>query len=176
MFRLGWFVLLPVPTRRAAPLRRRLLRFVGAQVGNEVRVGPGVRLIAPQGLVIGDRTRIARDACIDARAGVEIGPNTMIGFESVILSETHRFDDPDRPARDQGMEGRPVRIGANAWLGARVFVLPGRNVGDGAIVGAGSIVTRDVDDGTIVAGNPASLIRKRDERDELPAAAEELSE
>jgi acetyltransferase-like isoleucine patch superfamily enzyme len=175
-FRIAWFVLLPVPTRRAAPLRRRLLRYVGAQVGRNVRVGPGVRLIAPQGLVLGDRVRIARGACIDARAGVEIGANTMIGFESVILSETHRFDDPDRPPRDQGMEGRPITIGSNAWLGARVFVLPGRCVGDRAIVGAGSIVTRDVGDGAIVAGSPAMLVRMRDERDELPPGRSEVAE
>ncbi|MBA2609554.1 MAG: acyltransferase [Actinobacteria bacterium] len=175
LFRIAWFLLSPFPTRRVGPTRARLLRLVGADIGEGVTFGPGVRLIAPHRLVIGSRTRIARDATIDARAGVEIGPNTMIGFEAVVLSETHRFEDPDQPVRDQGMEGRPVRIGSNAWLGARVFVLPGRNVGNNAIVGASSVVTRDVDPNTIVAGNPAKLVRERDPG-ELTPAVDELPE
>lgn len=85
-----------------------------------------------------------------------------------ILSYTHNYQDLDRPIIEQGMVGRPVHIGADVWIGARVIVLPGITIGDGAIVGAGSVVTRDVPTRAIVAGNPARVIRYRDQGEASP--------
>ena len=87
---------------------------------------------------------------------IEIGDNCQIGTFVQILTADH----PRDPAlRSQGLEsGKPVRIGRNVWIGAGAIILPGITVGDDAIVGAGSVVTRDVPPGATVAGNPARML------------------
>jgi len=85
--------------------------------------------------------------------GVSIGDMTQIATHVQILTADHPRD-PE--ARRQGLEfGRPITIGRNVWIGAGAIILPGVNVGDDAIVGAGSVVTRDVPAGATVVGNPA---------------------
>jgi acetyltransferase-like isoleucine patch superfamily enzyme len=159
-FRIAWLLTSGLPSRRASGLRSELLRRAGATIGDRVTIGPGVKILGPSRLTIGDRAGVARDACLDARAGLTIGSEALIGFESVVLSWTHRFDG-EGAIGDQGMEGKPVSIGARSWLGARAFVMPGITIGDEAIVGSMAVVTRDVDPGSVVAGNPARVLRQR---------------
>lgn len=84
---------------------------------------------------------------------IEIGNDCQIGSGVQFLAADHPRD-PD--LRKQGLEyGRPVRVGRNVWIGAGVLVLPGISIGDDAVVGAGSVVTRDVPPGVTVMGNPA---------------------
>lgn len=92
-------------------------------------------------------------------APVHIGDGTQIGPGVQILAADH----PRDPAlRAQGLEfGRPVRIGRNVWIGAGALILPGVTVGDDALVGAGSVVTRDVPPGATVVGNPARVVVAR---------------
>ena len=90
---------------------------------------------------------------------IAIGDLTQIGPGVQILT-------PDHPrgaqARREGLEfGRPIRIGANVWIGGGALLMPGVTVGDDAIIGAGAVVTRDVAAGVIVGGNPARVIRSR---------------
>jgi maltose O-acetyltransferase len=87
---------------------------------------------------------------------VHIGDGTQIGPGVQILAADH----PREPAlRAQGLEfGRPVRIGRNVWIGAGALILPGVTVGDDALIGAGSVVTRDVPPGVTVVGNPARVV------------------
>jgi len=86
-------------------------------------------------------------------ASVEIGDDTQIGPAVQIYAADHPRDAETRRA---GLElGRPVRIGRNVWIGGAAVILPGVTVGDDAIVGAGSVVTRDVPAGATVTGNPA---------------------
>jgi maltose O-acetyltransferase len=89
-------------------------------------------------------------------ARIEIGDGAQIGPYAQLYAADH----PRDPAlRRKGLEsGRPVRIGRNVWIGGGAIVLPGVTVGDDAIVGAGSVVTRDVPPGATVAGNPARVI------------------
>jgi maltose O-acetyltransferase len=89
---------------------------------------------------------------------VEIGAGTQIGPGVQILTADHPRD-PE--LRAQGLEfGRPIRIGANVWIGGGALILPGVTIGDDAIIGAGSVVTRDVAAGATVAGNPARPIAR----------------
>lgn len=91
--------------------------------------------------------------------GIEIGDMTQIGPAVQIYTADHPRD-PDQ--RRAGLEfGRPVRIGANVWIGGGAIILPGVTVGDDAVIGAGSVVTRDVPAGTTVVGNPARMVPSR---------------
>lgn len=86
----------------------------------------------------------------------------MMGPECLIYTQNHVFESREIPMCQQGVTApRPVEIGNDVWIGVRVIILPGVHVGDGAIIGAGSVVTRDVEPYSIVGGNPAKLIRKR---------------
>lgn len=89
-------------------------------------------------------------------ARVDIGDRTMIGpAAQIVCAEHHK----DPVKRSQGLEvAKPVKIGADVWIGAGAIVMPGVTVGDGAIIGAGAVVTRDVAAGTIVIGVPARPI------------------
>jgi maltose O-acetyltransferase len=88
---------------------------------------------------------------------VTIGAGTQIGPAVQIYAADHPRDPETRRA---GLEfGRPVRIGRNVWIGGGAIILPGVTIGDDAVVGAGSIVTRDVAAGATFAGNPARAIR-----------------
>jgi maltose O-acetyltransferase len=133
------------------------------EVGRDVRFSHEVKIVAPGRLTIGRSTKVLNKVILDASGGLCIGENTQIGFESIVLTSSHRFDDPTRPIVTQGMKHEAVIIGSDVWLGARVIVLPGVTIGDHAIVGAASVVTKDVLTWAIVAGNPARLIRYREE-------------
>lgn len=89
---------------------------------------------------------------------VEIGAGTQIGPGVQILTADHPRDPK---LRAQGLEfGRPIRIGANVWIGGGALILPGVTIGDDAIIGAGSVVTRDVAAGATVVGNPARPVAR----------------
>lgn len=93
---------------------------------------------------------------------INIGNNVMMGPEVIIYTRNHRFDQIDIPMNLQGFQDyKPVSIGNDVWIGARVIILPGVNVGDGAILAAGAIVTKNVEPYTIVGGNPAKIIGHR---------------
>ncbi len=142
-------------------LRRCYWSRLGVVMDTNVRFSDHVKIIGPANLRIGRGTKVVNRVILDARGGLEIGDDTQIGFESVVLTSTHRFEDLGRPILKQGMKKQAVQIGNDVWIGARVVVLPGVAIGDQAIVGVGSIVTKDVPDRAIVAGNPADLIRYR---------------
>src|SRR5437763_142019 len=88
--------------------------------------------------------------------------DVMMGPEIIVLSGSHNFSRHDIPMREQGAPPRlPVKIGNDVWIGTRSIILPGVQIGDHAIIGTGSVVTKDVPVWGIVAGNPACLIRYR---------------
>ena len=126
-------------------------------------VGPDTVVRPPFWCDYGTQIRLGRgvflnfNCCILDVATVEIGDLTQIGPAVQILTADHPRDPVQRRA---GLEfGRPVRIGANVWIGGAALILPGVTVGDDAIVGAGAVVTRDVPAGATVVGNPARRSR-----------------
>ena len=109
---------------------------------------------------IGDRSGVGINAKMHGK--VIIGNDVMMGPECIIYTQNHDFSRTDIPMNKQGFsEEKPVIIGDDVWIGGRVIILPGVNVGKGAIIGAGSVVTKDVPEYAIVAGNPATVKKYR---------------
>jgi len=110
-------------------------------------------------VAIGRNTRINRDCTLDIRCGLTIGDNVSISQEVMIVSASHDVNDPGFGNVDAG----PTLIGDHVFIGARAMLLPGVTVGRGAVVAAGSVVTKDVSPMAIVAGVPATRIGQRDQ-------------
>lgn len=108
---------------------------------------------------IGDGVVLSRGAHLVAFASIEIGPGTMIGEYTSIRDANHRFGEGIAP-RHSGHQAAPVRIGRNVWIGRGAMVLPGVTIGDGAVIGANSVVTRDVPAGSVVGGVPARPLER----------------
>jgi acetyltransferase-like isoleucine patch superfamily enzyme len=150
------------PGRIGVRLRVAFLRLGLADVGKGVTIGPGVRIRRPGLLTVGDGATVARDTYLDARGGLELGAGALIGFESILLSETHNSDEFGVPVQQQGMFRMRTAVGRNTWLGTRVVVLPGVTVGDDTFVGAAAVVHRDLEPGVVAGGIPVRVIRQRE--------------
>jgi acetyltransferase-like isoleucine patch superfamily enzyme len=114
--------------------------------------------IRRRGVAIGRNSRINRDCTLDIRSGLTIGDNVSISPEVMILGGSHDYNDPDFCYVDAG----PVTIEDHVWIGSRAMILPGVTVGRGAVVAAGSLVTKNVAPMTVVAGVPAKPVAVRD--------------
>jgi acetyltransferase-like isoleucine patch superfamily enzyme len=111
---------------------------------------------------VGHGAYVNRYTIIDAHEHIGIGRDVMIGPHCFITDGEHGMR-PDLSVKSQPMSSRPVIIEDEAWLGAHVVVLPGVRIGRGAVIGAGSVVTRDIPAGTVAHGSPARLRRSRSE-------------
>ena len=122
----------------------------------------GVGLFPPFSTDCGLNTHLGEGVFINAgcrfqdQGGITIGDRALIGHNCVIATLNHDMD----PAKRANLLPAPVRIGADAWLGASVTVCPGVTIGDGAVVAAGAVVTKDVPARTVVGGVPAKVIRE----------------
>lgn len=135
--------------------------FMRARIGRRVIYYPGVWIFTGRNLVVGDDVDFAKDVLVTTDGGVCIGNRVLIGYRTQILSSNHAV--PAKPARifNAGHVKAPVEIGDDVWIGANCTILPGVVVGEGSIVAAGSVVTRDVPPFTYVGGVPAKVIKER---------------
>lgn len=104
-------------------------------------------------LIIGDRVSIGDRTEIHCGDKIEIGNGTFISWDCCIMDRDYHSIDSEREKK------LPIRIGKHVWIGCRSLILKGVTIGDGAVVAAGSVVTKDVPEKTLVAGNPAKVIR-----------------
>lgn len=112
-------------------------------------------------ITIGDRNFINKNVKIACFQSITIGSDCLIADSVQLYDHDHRIDDPERLIREQGYEVSPVRVGNNVWIGARSIILKGVTIGDGTVIAAGSVVTRDIPAGVIAGGVPAKVIKIR---------------
>lgn len=144
-------------------VNRILLKIIGVKFGQNLRSQIIFSIESPQTLQIGDNVGIGQGSTFIAGGGIIIGNNVMIANYVGILSNDHEYKDLTIPMKDQGMkkEKTPIIIDDDVWLGYGAIVLKGVKIGKGAIIGAGSVVTRDVPPFAIAVGNPAKVVKYR---------------
>lgn len=136
-----------------------LLQRLFAGGGNSALLQPPFFCDYGFNIVLGERVYMNFNCVILDVCRVEIGARTLIGPAVQIYTAVHPMDFMARREREAG---KPVRIGEDVWLGGGVIVLPGVTIGDRAVIGAGSVVTRDVPADVLAAGNPCRVIRPND--------------
>lgn len=128
--------------------------------GKNVNIEKGANFSSD--ISLGDNSGIGINA--ELSGAITIGNDVMMGPYCMMYTSNHGMERTDIPMwRQKSETPRPIVIGNDVWIGSRVIILPGVHVGDGSVIGAGSVVTKDVEPYSVVAGNPAKLIRKRGE-------------
>lgn len=127
-------------------------------------LGHGTKVRAHEGEVrIGAKTVLGQECTISAYQHVSIGRECIVADRVMLIDFDHGVVEVERPIRLQGIYKRDVRVGNNVWIGYGAALLRGVTVGDNAIVGTSSVVTRDVAANAVAAGAPARELRRRDE-------------
>lgn len=112
-------------------------------------------------ITIGDNCTVNSFSHISGNGGVEIGNNVLIATQCVIISANHNFDNCSVPISDQGETKAKIVIEDDCWLGAGVKVLAGVTIHKGSVIGAGTVVTHDVPEYSVVIGVPGKIVRSR---------------
>lgn len=120
----------------------------------------GFHIRCPQKIVIGDGASIGPRVLLDGRCGLVLGKSVTIGYDAIIWTLNHDYNDINFSGK-----GAPVFVGDFVWICSRAIILPGVKIGEGAVIASGAIVTHDVDPYTIVAGIPAKVIGKREQKE-----------
>jgi acetyltransferase-like isoleucine patch superfamily enzyme len=123
--------------------------------GTKVRVHEGV-------LEIGAKSVLGQECTLSCYQHITIGRECIIADRTMMIDFDHGMVETERPIREQGIYKRNVRVGHNVWIGYGACLLRGVTVGDNAVIGTSSVVTKDIPDNAVAAGSPAEVIRLRD--------------
>ena len=144
-------------------LQIQIARRAHVDFGRFVWIGDGTKIRCHEGeVVIGAKTVLGQECTISAYRRVRIGEQCVIADRAMFIDFDHGVTEVERPIRKQGIYKREVEVGSNCWIGYGACILRGVRVGDNAIVGTNSVVTRDVPANAVVGGVPAKVIRMRD--------------
>lgn len=141
------------------PLRKYYLRAFGIKIGKQSCIHRNCKFFHVGKISIGRSSTVNFGCYLDNRRGISIGNNVGIAHNTKIYTLGHDYNDPSFPTK-----GSPVSIEDNAFIFSNALIMPGVTIGEGAIVLAGSVVTKDVEPWTVVGGNPAKKIRERNNR------------
>jgi acetyltransferase-like isoleucine patch superfamily enzyme len=142
--------------------KKMLLLVMGAKIGKGVVIYPGVWITPGCNLIIEDNVDLAKDVLVNSSGSVFIGARTLIGYRTQILSANHTIPPKGVPFPISGDKYGQITIQKDVWIGANCIITAGVTIGVGAVIAAGSVVTKDVESFAIVGGVPAILIRFRE--------------
>lgn len=154
----------PVLGKMSSALRRFCCKRMFATCGEKLNVEQGAYFGRGDDIRVGTLVGLGKNFTIH-NCILTVDDYLMMGEDVMIIGGGHHFDDLDKPMGKQGAKEKTVlHIAGDVWIGARAMVLPGcRRIGHGAVIGAGAVVTKDVPDYAIMGGNPAQVIRYRNE-------------
>lgn len=147
----------PIPLHR---WRSFLLQIFGAKVGKGVRVYPGVKIWAPWNLELADQCGVANGAILYSQGKITIGRRTTISQGAHLCAGSHDYTKPGFPIITKSIE-----IGDFSWIAAEAFIHPGVHIEEGCVIGARSVVTKDMPGWMICSGNPCKPLNKRVQED-----------
>lgn len=156
VWNLCWLLLYRTSPRPFHRWRAMLLRTFGATLGADCHFYPGSRIWAPWNLRCEDHVAAADGVEIYNPSPMELASHVILSQNAYVCGATHDYNDPDFPLLSYRM-----RLGPYAWICARAMVAPGVQVGEGAVLGLGSVATRDLEPWMVYSGNPAQRIRDR---------------
>ena len=148
-------------------INERSKRVIPFRAHDAKRVGEGCYYLDQIVWLNGDRIEMGNGVgfnvgCyVNGYGGLTIGDDAMFGPYTMLHTANHNYDDRTRPVTEQGWREQPVEIGARVWIGMGAIVLPGVQIGEACVVGAGSVVSRDLEPNTVSVGNPAKPIKER---------------
>lgn len=137
-------------------IRALFSELIGKEVDEGFGLFPPFNADYGQNITVGKNVFINSGCCFQDQGGIEIGDNVLIGQQVVIATLDHDLI----PAKRANMLPSPVKIGNGVWVGAHATILSGVTVGDGAVIAAGAVVTKDVPANAVVGGVPAKIIKQ----------------
>ena len=143
-------------------IRMKILQLSGAVVGQNSVVREKTFILKPENLQLGNNSSIGARSEIFNSEKIIIGDNVDIGTQFYINTDNHKFNLRELPLSKQGVISKDIKIGSDIWIGARVIILSGVKIEDRVIIGAGSLVNKNLETGYVYAGVPAEKIKKID--------------
>lgn len=162
-------------------LQKRRIKKLKAELkfcGEKVFIHPSVRIGEPRKVSIGNYCHIQPDCKLFGDGGgIEIGEGTIFSHEIQVFARNHYYDGEDLKCLpyDERFTCKKVVIGRYVWVGARATIMAGVSIGEGAVIAAGSVVTKDVPACAVVGGNPAKILKYRDAEKYKELAAQNKS-
>lgn len=153
---LAWTVLCRWTPPPLHPWRAFVLRLFGARLGRGVHVYSSAKIWAPWNLELADAAAIGPGAIIYSQGRISMGRRVVVSQGSHLCAGTHDFEQPGFP-----LVTKPIRLEDDVWIAAEAFIHPGVTVGEGAVVGARSVVVGDLPAWTVSSGFPAKPLRQR---------------
>lgn len=132
-------------------------RLIFEQCGRDIDIGKHVKFSTC--ISLGNRSGIGDNCYFQGR--VTLGDDVMMAPKVSFIADTHVYEDISLPMNQQGMQSKPIIVGNDVWIGYGAIILAGVHIGDGAVIGAGAVVTKDVQAYSVVGGVPAKVIKKR---------------
>lgn len=170
MRRIFYFILFQIRLGYVSSFRKKLFLYAVSDklkfIGEKVEIHYSVEIRNPENIEINSNSNINHGCELYGGGGISIGSGTMIAYNTLVFSDYRDYKGilplkhPDRLSK---RVKRFVRIGNDVWIGANVIILPGVEIGDHAVVAAGSVVTKSVREWEIIAGNPANSIGFRND-------------